>query len=140
MMMKRATTSSTRRKAKKRKRMRTGASALLLFVLAGTFGFAKDKPKAPESYAVIAGTVFRENGASYPGIDVTLEPGPQVTKVKKQKAVSSPRGEFTFRVPAQEASYTLVVKAPGYRMERKSVSISGDERVSVSILLEPEKK
>jgi hypothetical protein len=120
--------------------MRAGASALLLAVLAGAFGFAKDKPQAPESYAVIAGTVFRENGASFPGIEVSLEPGPQVPKLKKQKTASSLRGEFTFRVPAREASYTLIVKAPGYRMERKSVSITGDERVSVSILLEPEKK
>jgi hypothetical protein len=120
--------------------MRVGANCLLLLAFAGAFGAAKDKPKPPEAYAVIAGTVFRENGASFPGIEVSLEPGPQVPKLKKQKTASSLRGEFTFRVPAREGSYTLVVKAPGYRMERKSVSISGDERVSVSILLEPEKK
>jgi hypothetical protein len=85
-----------------------------------------------DSYALIAGTVFRPNGASLAGAEVSLE-GP----AKKSRRVrSDARGEFSFRVPDGPAGYTVVVKAPGYQSQSKTVEIQGDERVDHSFLLE----
>lgn len=62
---------------------------------------AADRNEAP--HAVVAGTVFRENGFSLPGAAVTLAvkeaPGVSTKKMKKLQSVSDPRGEFAFRVP-----------------------------------------
>jgi len=106
------------------------------------------KPKSTESstqdYAVVAGTVFRDNGFALPEADVTLEvdgpPAPK-SKVKKLKAVSSPRGEFTFRVPPVATKYKVTVSAKGFRMAEKVVEVQGgSERVDATFNLSPESK
>lgn len=124
---------------------RTGSRNLLLasclLGLALAQGAAQSK-KAPEPYALIAGTIFRDSGFALPGADVNLSPDTppgERSKIKKQKVLSNFRGEFSFRVPALPMRYNVSAKASGYRMQVKSVSISGDERVDVSIQLDPEK-
>ena len=90
---------------------------------------------AADEYALIIGTVFRPSGHSFPGVEVTLQP----EQGKVQKTRSSPRGEFSFRVPAKAGRYTVSVKAAGHRSENKPVEIHADERVDISFLMESEK-
>ena len=94
---------------------------------------------AGESYALIAGSVFRPNGASMPSVEVWLTPESEVEKGKKpkaQKQTSNFRGEFTFRVPAKPMRYTLSVRSSGYKPLTKAVLVAGDERQDVSLMLE----
>lgn len=88
-----------------------------------------------DDFALIIGSVFRPSGHSLAGADVTLQP----ESGKPQKTKSSPRGEFSFRVPAKPLRYTVTVKARGYQTESKSVSILADERTDLTFLLEAEK-
>lgn len=140
----------------RRKRRRSGARAaarlarafawaiaiLGLIGLAGVPSAAKKKDKQ-QTFAIIAGTVFRDSGFALPGADVSLKAtpeGPSAMKVKPQKLVSDPRGEFVFRVPAAPMRYTVSVKAQGFREQSKPASITGDERVDVFFHLEAELK
>ncbi len=91
---------------------------------------------AAEDYALIAGTVFRPDGSAFPRVEVMLA---SESGGKPQKTKSDARGEFSFRVPAKQARYNVNVQVTGFRKESKSVSIQGDERVDVSVLLELEK-
>ncbi|HEX8984214.1 MAG TPA: carboxypeptidase regulatory-like domain-containing protein [Bryobacteraceae bacterium] len=107
-------------------------------------GAAKNKDKKiPAAYAVVAGTVFRDTGASLPGAEVELAPGGNsqaARKVKTQKQVTDARGEFAFRVPAVPAEYRLNVRASGYQGGEKQVAIAGEERQDVFFRLEPASK
>lgn len=99
--------------------------------------------KAQESYALIAGTVFRSSGFSLPGAEVTVTPDPDAKprrKLKKTKVLSDSRGEFAVRVPAEPMRYTVSVKAGGFRPQEKPVSIQADERVDLFFHLEAETK
>ncbi len=91
----------------------------------------KDKDKKSESYALVAGTVFRDPGFAMPGVEVVLIPA----KGKKQKTVSDHRGEFVFRVPPGQAGYTLAVSAKRFEPQQKTVSVNGEERVEVTFSL-----
>ncbi|MCZ2079574.1 MAG: carboxypeptidase-like regulatory domain-containing protein [Bryobacterales bacterium] len=111
------------------------AFAALLIAQAG---FADKSARAPEPYAVIAGTVFQESGFALPRAQVTLQAAaesPPKTKFKKLKSATSSRGEFTFRVPAREAQYTIVVEASGFETQQQTVSVQGEERIDLSIRL-----
>jgi Carboxypeptidase regulatory-like domain len=129
----------------KRRKKRTGISLILVLapLLPLAAAAAKKKPP-PQTYAVVSGSVFQENGYALPGANVTLSPEPQpgssAEKTKKMEAVSSPRGEFAFRVPAGPMHYNVTVEAKGYQSLRKSVSIEGEERVEVTFQLERESK
>jgi hypothetical protein len=103
---------------------------------------ARKKDRQP-SFALIAGTVFRDSGFALPGAEISVKPSPEGVpklKIKSVKTMSDPRGEFAIRVPAVPMRYTVKVKAPGFREQSKSVSISGDERVDVFFHLEAELK
>lgn len=143
-------------RTRKKTRRRSGASATARFaravswavVMLGVAGIAvapaiaKKKDKS-EPFALVAGTVFREPGFALPGAEVSLKPEPDAqstVKVKPAKLISSPRGEFVFRVPAAPMRYTVSVKAQGFREQSKPVTISGDERVDVFFRLETESK
>jgi hypothetical protein len=89
-----------------------------------------------DEYALIFGTVFRSSGHALSGAEVTLQP----EGGKTQKTRSSPRGEFTFRVPAKPLRYTVTVKAAGFKSESKPVNVQADERVDLTFLLENEKQ
>jgi hypothetical protein len=101
-------------------------------------GAAKDK-KAEASYALVAGTVFRESGLSLAGAEVELtaagQPDP-ARKLKKMKAISDARGEFSFRVPPIAGAYRLTVRAAGYETQEKPASVNGEERVDVFFSLQ----
>ncbi len=94
---------------------------------------------AEDAYALIAGSVFRPNGASMPSVVVVLTPEPEEKSGKKpkaQKQTSNFRGEFTFRVPAKPMRYTLSVRTSGFKPLTKPVQVAGDERQDVSLMLE----
>ncbi len=111
---------------------------LLLFAA----GFLPLKGDAP--HAVVAGTVFRENGFSLPGATVTLAvkdaPGVPAKKAKKLQSVSDSRGEFAFRVPPGAATYVVRASMKGFQPVEKEASVSGEERVEVTLVLPAESK
>lgn len=107
--------------------------ALLLLCLCGVSAEGEQK-----SYAVVAGTVFREPGFTLPGAEVVLRTtvSPPGVKSKKPLATrSDARGEFAFHVPAAKAEYSVVVKADGFLGEEKPAKIEFEERVDIYFTL-----
>ena len=99
---------------------------------------AQAKP-GQASYAVVAGTVFQDDGRLLRGAQVTVKPDPEggtPPKGKPLTAATDQRGEFAVRVPALPMRYTVAIKAPGFRVQEKAVSVSGDERVDVFFQME----
>lgn len=99
---------------------------------------AADRNDAP--HAVVAGTVFRESGFSLPGAAVTLSVKDAPKKVKKLQSVSDSRGEFAFRVPPGAATYLVRASLKGFQPVEKEASVSGEERVEVTLVLPAESK
>jgi hypothetical protein len=133
-----------KRKKKKRKKMRRiGSSALLGLLLCLPWTAHADKKHkekaAAEPYAVLGGTVFRENGYALPGADVAISPDPQPgqtpVKIQYPRAMSDSRGEFAFRVPASAMRYTVKASAKGYEPMKKSADIDGEVRIDVTLIL-----
>ncbi len=80
---------------------------------------------------------------AFAGADVTLAAvgdSKEARKFKKMRVVTSPRGEFVFRLPAAAVQYLLSVRASGYQLQEKTVSISAEDRVDVFFRLEPASK
>lgn len=128
-------TTTSRENSKKKKTKKTTGTSRRHFLL-----FAASALVAQEPYALLAGTVFRENGLAFPGASLELRPTLPTKKRKNLKLLSSPRGEFAVRVPPGPAEYLIAVKAEGYQSAEKSVKIVGDERIDVTFLMEPTKK
>lgn len=127
----------TTRKRKTRKRIGIRLSVLLTFALIciGSLA-AAEKPK---SYAVIAGTVFREPGFVLPRAEVTLRmtvPPPGVKHPKTLTTRSDERGEYAFHVPAGKAEYAVSVKSDGFVGEEKPAKIDSEERVDIYFTLQ----
>jgi hypothetical protein len=106
--------------------------------------FKRDKPKksseTPQSFGLIAGTVFRPPGFALPGAEVVVTPQsepPDGIKIPKQKAVTDARGEFAVRVPAVPMKYSVDVKSSGYKQQQKAVQIEGEQRKDLTFELEP---
>jgi hypothetical protein len=95
--------------------------------------FQKNAP-----YSVVAGTVFQENGFSFPGVSVTLTP--KTSGGKKQSDSTSFRGEFSFRVPPGAATYTVTASKKGFVTSSVEAVVPGEGRVDVTITLPPESK
>lgn len=150
----RKTTSMERTRKKTRKPSGARTAVRLARAVAWTFLFlgllsvagipAAARKKAKQaSFALIAGTVFRDSGFALPGAEVSVKPSPEGApnpKIRSVETMSDPRGEFAIRVPAAPMRYTVRVKARGFREQSKPVSISGDERVDVFFHLEAELK
>jgi hypothetical protein len=100
--------------------------------------FAQGKQKA-EPYAVIAGTVFRDPGFAQPGASVVLALKSAPAK-KLQHQISSPRGEFTFRVPASPNRYLITATLKGFQTAREEIEIQDQEQINATLLLVPESK
>jgi len=103
---------------------------------------AKDK-KEQAPYALVAGTVFQENGMSLPGARIEIVPASELQgarKFKKLEAVSDSRGEFAFRVPVEEMTYKLTARAAGYIAQEKTTQAAGEVRVDVFFRLEAASK
>jgi hypothetical protein len=126
--------------------VRLRKSKLALLLTTALLGWAlllgaADRNDAP--HAVVAGTVFRENGFSLPGAAVTLavKDGPGVPKkMKKLQSVSGGRGEFAFRVSPGAATYVVRASLKGFQSVEKEASVSGEERVEVTLVLPAESK
>jgi hypothetical protein len=112
-------------------------AAVFAFLLAG--GDKKPKP-GQEPFALIAGSVFREPGYALPDAKVTLALKDAPPKGKKLETSTSPRGEFTFRVPPVQATYIVRASLKGFRPEEKEATVSGEDRVDVTFVLVPESK
>jgi len=129
---------------KKKRKRRSGTSLVLLLLACVMPAEAAKKKPVPQTYALVAGTVFEEHGYALSSAGVTLIPDPQSgngpVKIKKLDAVSDARGEFVFRVPPGPMQYRVNVTAKGYQPARKSVSVQGEERVDVTFQLQPESK
>ena len=135
-----------RTRKKKRKKTKIGVSRrfALFFalpaLLAGALFVVPMSAAGPKRTAVVAGTVFRDPGFSFPGVEVTLSPlvlPPGVKKLKPMRFVSDARGEFAFYPPAGQARYKVSASAPGFPAEEKTVEIQADERVDVYLTLKP---
>ena len=128
--------------SKPRAGLRLIAVAFLVALLCpAAFSAKKDKQKeAAAPFAVIAGTVFRPPGFALPGVDVQIVPEQKEAggvKLKKADVVTNTRGEFALRVPPVPASWRVNVKSSGYKPEQRSVSVEGEQRFDLSIVLEP---
>ena len=88
---------------------------------------------------MIAGTVFRDPGFAQPGATVSLALKSAPTK-KLQHQISSPRGEFTFRVPAGPNHYLVTATLKGFQTAREEIEIQGEEQINATLLLVPESK
>jgi hypothetical protein len=146
------TTTKKKRRRRKRKTKKTGSKRSFLLVCAllplaliwsGTV-WAGKKKEAPQSYGIVAGTVFRESGLSLPGAEVEVSPDPDAgqtpLKLKPMKGVSDGRGEFAFRVPPVEMRYKIAVKAKKFQPDEKLVTVHGEERTEVTFQLHEESK
>ncbi len=118
--------------------------ALAACVAAAAEGKKKPAAGAPLEFAVVGGTVFRDSGFALAEAEVTLAvegAEPAKGKIKKLKTVSSPRGEFSFRVPPVAARYRVGVFHKGFQAAEKVVEIQGgSERVDATFNLSPESK
>ena len=106
------------------------------------------------AHAIVAGTVFRDNGFSLAGATVTLtvkdtgkdtatgkDTGKDTARKNKPvKSMSDARGEFSFRVSPAPASYVVKATMKGFQPAEKEASVSGEERADVTLILTPESK
>ena len=132
------------KKTKRKKKRRIGTKLLLLLLVFALAAGAAKKKQVPQSYGIIAGTVFRENGYALPGAELTLIPAADTNvpgvKLKTMQTVSDARGEFVLRVAPVAMRYTIKAAAKGYQPAEKSVTIEGEQRVDVTFQLEAESK
>jgi Carboxypeptidase regulatory-like domain len=92
-----------------------------------------------EPYAIVAGTVFRDPGFAQAGASVVLALKSAPTK-KLQQQTSSPRGEFSFRVPPGPKTYLVTATLKGFQAAREEIEIQGQEQINATLLLVPESK
>ena len=126
-------------KKKRKLRKRIGTSLALLLVTFLLAAAPKKKP-ALDTYAIVSGSVFGDNGYALPGANVILAPEAETQKSKPVEIVSDARGEFVVRVPPGPMHYTVSVSAKGFQSQRKTVSVEDQERVEVTFQLERESK
>ena len=141
----------TKTRMKRTRKTRTGSSFRLLIAATAVavtvcpLLFAADKNEKRKSeatapFALIAGTVYRPPGFALQGVHVVLTPDqPEAggVKLKKTETVTNGRGEWALRVPPVPAKWRVDVKTNGYRPEQRSVSVEGEQRLELSIILEP---
>jgi hypothetical protein len=114
-------------------KQRTALAVLLAALLAAPVATGDEARTA-----AIAGTVYRDTGFALRGAQVVVT-GVQEGKRKEWKSAANWRGEFLVRVPAGPADYNVSVKASGYRRWEKPVTVGADERIELSVILEPDK-
>jgi hypothetical protein len=127
-----------RKKTRKKTRTRIGTRLLSLLALLLLCCFGAAAGEKQKSFAVIAGTVFREPGFAVSGAEVVLKttvPPPGVKHPKSLTTRSDGRGEYAFHVPAGTAEYSVSVKAEGFVGEEKPAKIDSDERVDIYFTL-----
>jgi Carboxypeptidase regulatory-like domain len=128
----------------KTKMKRKFRSALGLILLLPEFFWAhsisaQGRKEQAQPYAIVAGTVFRDPGFAHAGASVVLALKSAPTK-KLQQQTSSPRGEFSFRVPPGPKAYLVTATLKGFQAAREEIEIQGQEQVNATLLLVPESK
>jgi len=108
-----------------------------LLTLAST-GYAFAAQRTGQPYSVVAGTVFQDNGLSFPSVQVKLEG--KGAPSRTQTAKTSNRGEFAFRVPPEARTYTVTATKKGFRTASTDAEVPGEGRVDVTITLQAESK
>jgi hypothetical protein len=135
-----------KRKPTKKTKPKTSGSSLLALAIAlvcccsPVLAEKKVKPGQTEAYALLAGTVYRPPGFALAGVELKIEPEQSESngvRLKRLEAVTDARGEWSVRVPSVPAKWRVDVKVNGYRPEQRSVSVEGEHRVDLSIILEP---
>ena len=81
--------------------------------------------------------MFRDPGFALPGAKVVLALEANPDK-KLQEQVSSPTGEFAFRVKPGANRYVVTAALKGFETARKTVEIVGQEQVRATLVLVPE--
>jgi hypothetical protein len=140
-------------KKKRKPKKRIGISlallpALVLVAFLPLAAAAARKKPLLDTYAVVSGSVFQDNGYALPGAGVILVPEAQSNsspngspnKTQPIQLATDTRGEFIVRVPPGPMHYTVGVRAKGYQNQQKSVSVTDQERVEVTFQLERESK
>lgn len=87
----------------------------------------------------MSGSVFQDSGVAQPGAKVVLSSKDQPGK-KLQEQTSSPRGEFSFRVPPGPSYYVLTATMKGFESASKEVEIVAQEQIHKTLLLVPASK
>ena len=99
---------------------------------------ARKKKATPEPTAIIAGTVFRGVGFSFPGVDVAVVNMAGHRKIGR--GITGARGEFLIHVPSGEAIYLVTAKKKGFQTLKREIEIYGMERVTINFrMVEHEK-
>lgn len=98
-------------------------------------GNAQAWQNGPAAYGIIGGTVFRDSGYSLPGATVVLTRKNDPKAKKLDEAVSDARGEFAFRVPPSQDVYVIKASLKGFQSSEKEASVSGGERIDVTLTL-----
>jgi hypothetical protein len=111
----------------------------LLLLLPAIGLVAQGTKKKAEPYAIVAGTVFRDPGFAQPGASVVLVLKSAPAK-KLQEQISSPRGEFAFRVPPGPNVYFVTATLKGFQTARQEIEIQEQEQINATLLLVPESK
>jgi len=121
-----------------------GSRPAAALALAGVFaavllgpGLKAAQKKHPSAYATVAGTVFRDPGLALPGAKVVLMTRSDSKAKKLAQAETNYRGEFSFRVPAAQATYVLRASMKGFTTDEKNAVISGEEAIDVNLVLSP---
>ncbi len=83
---------------------------------------------------------FCDPGFALPDANVILALRDDPKAKKLQQAVTSPHGEFSFRVPPESAAYIVKASAKGYQPAEKEASVSGEDRVEITLTLVPESR
>ena len=113
---------------------------LLLLALFGAHSLpAQGTKQKAEPYAIVAGTVFRDPGFAQAGASVVLALKSAPTR-KLQQQISSPRGEFSFRVPPGPQTYLVTATLKGFQTAREEIEIQDQEQNNATLLLVPESK
>jgi hypothetical protein len=116
--------------------------AMAVFSATGTAAKKKKKGKEAEPLGLISGTVFDADGRSLPGATVTITDAAN-PKVHFE-AISSPRGEFNVRTPADAnletaRKYVIRAEAKGFEPAEKTVEVYQAQRTNANLLLDPKK-
>jgi hypothetical protein len=113
-------------------------------VRAGKTVSLKDRLYLPVDEGAIAhvrGSVFRADGRSLPGAEVTLARVEADGSGKKlDSRVANGTGSFAFRLPPERARYRLTAKADGMRTATEEVNVDGAAIFRVALSLEPASK
>ena len=123
---------------------RTTKSSLAILFACLAFGSVVQTQKVQaqkkqEPYAIVSGSVFLDSGVAQAGAKVVLSPRDQPGK-KFQEQTSSPRGEFSFRVPPGPTLYVLTATMKGFEPASKEVEIVAQEQIHKTLLLVPASK